>query len=120
MEVAEQRRQVDQPDRGHGADPQCAAQSPSHFVHSVHRGAGGIEGGARFGEQGGTGVGEVDPLRGALEQRGPQLLFEGLDRGRHPRLHDVELLRRPGEVPGFGHRHEVLQVAELHPKNHNL
>jgi hypothetical protein len=72
------------------------------------------QGSARFGEQGVTGRGEGDPPGAAHEQRGAQLLFEGADRGRESGLGDVEACRGAGEVALLGHRHERLELAELH------
>src|SRR4029453_6973628 len=67
-----------------------------------------------LGEQGQPGLGELDPSRATDEQGSPQLPLKGPDRGRQPRLDDVQPLGRPGEVAFLGRGHEMLELPQLH------
>ena len=95
-------------------DGEVAADETVHLVDRlsqiggcVQRGAGVREGRlARLGEPG-------DPA-GAVEQCGAQLVFQSPDLRADPGLADVHPLGRAGEVRLFGHRHEILELPQLH------
>ena len=58
--------------------------------------------------------GQRHARRGPLEQRQAELVFERLDLGRQRRLTYVQLLRRTGQVAGFGHGGETSEASEIH------
>ncbi|GGX75589.1 hypothetical protein GCM10010510_20300 [Streptomyces anandii JCM 4720] len=59
--------------------------------------------------------GERDVAPGPQEQIRAQFPLQRLDLLRQRRLGDMDHVRGPGEVPRLGHRHEVLELLELHP-----
>lgn len=61
-----------------------------------------------------AGGGEVDATIVADQQRGAEFLLQTADRRGQGGLHNVNFRRRPGEVQFFGHRDEMLQLAQFH------
>jgi hypothetical protein len=61
---------------------------------------------ARFGQQRATGVSQLDPVRGAVEQHHPELLLEVAHAGRNRGLHDVQPIGRASEAALLGNRDE--------------
>ena len=61
-----------------------------------------------------AGVGERDVAAGPAEQVRAQLPLQRLDLLGERGLGDVDPLGGPGEVPGLGDRHEVVELLELH------
>jgi hypothetical protein len=113
VEGAEQRRHVDELDRGERADADRAAQAAAHVVDGVAGVADGVERGPRPRQQRLTGVGQLDPLGGALEQAGAQLPLHRLDHGGDAGLDDVQTGRGAGEAALLGDGDEVFEVAQF-------
>lgn len=65
-------------------------------------------------EGGLAGGGEGGGAAGAVEELGPQFLFEAADLGADPGLADVDALGRAGEVLFFGDRDEVFELPQFH------
>lgn len=61
-----------------------------------------------------TGAGQLNTLRGAVEELGPHFRFEALERRGQSRLRDAEALGRAGHVTLGGDRDEVTQRREFH------
>lgn len=59
------------------------------------------------------GGGQLHAAGGPHQQSAYQLLLEGPDLTAEHRLGDVELFRRPAEVPVLGHRDEVPELAQI-------
>ncbi len=72
----------------------------------------------REGEQRLAGRGERDARRAALEQGGAEVRFEGVNLLTQRRLGHTDPLGRLGEMPDFGHCHEVSELLQLH--DHSL
>ncbi len=51
---------------------------------------------------------------GAVEERDPQFLFQGMDLLGHRRLGDVQLLRRTGKIERFGNSQKTGQLKCVH------
>jgi hypothetical protein len=114
------------PERGeerghtHSGDALLGAHGERAAQHALHRGH-GVPGRAdlgedplRLGQQGATGLRERDAAGGADEQRGPQLTFQGADRGGQARLRHHQPLRGTGEMLVLGDGDKVLKVAQFH------
>jgi hypothetical protein len=61
-----------------------------------------------------AGVGELDPITGAIEQGHANLGLQRLDLLCKGRLGHIEALGRAGEIQFLGDRQEVPQVTQLH------
>jgi hypothetical protein len=61
-----------------------------------------------------TGGRQRDAPAGAFDEPGSHPLFEGLDAGRHRRLHDVQASRGAREARLLGDGDEVLQQPRVH------
>ncbi len=115
MELPDQGRQIDKRCQAlNRPDPQLAALQA---LNSRHRLTGVARRGQhtpRLANQCPARGGHLDPARAALEQGRSQLLLERADRGRQPRLHDVETTRGAREVLLLRHRYDVLELPEIH------
>ncbi len=60
-----------------------------------------------------TGLGQLDVVRGPVQQLGSELLLEQPHLATERRLRDMQPLRRAGEVPLLGDGDEVLQPTEI-------
>jgi hypothetical protein len=69
---------------------------------------------ARFSEKHAACVGELDLATRAKEQLDAQFLFQRLDLLRKRGLRHVQPLGRAHEAQRLGHRHEVLQLPQVH------
>ena len=62
-----------------------------------------------------TGRQELDPTRGATEERNAELVLETADLAAERRLRDAEATRGAPDVSLFGDRHEIAQLVQAHP-----
>lgn len=115
VEFTEEHGEVDDPDRGYRAQPQCAAQSAADLAHRVRGLPCGVESGVGARQQGSTGIGEQHALGGAFQQRRAEFSLEVLDRGGDRGLDDVQPCGGTGEVRFLGDGDEVLELAQFHP-----
>ena len=60
------------------------------------------------------GVGQLQPVPAAGEQRRAQFLFQRLQAQRERRLGEIELLRRPGDVFFFRKGQDIFQLVPVH------
>lgn len=98
------------------AQPDPAAAQLDQFLHLVPGRVRVGQDAAGQREQGLTGVREGDVAPGPEEQIRAQLPLQCLDLLGKGRLGDMDQVRGPGEVPGLGDRHEVLELRELHDR----
>jgi hypothetical protein len=110
----EQRGQVDQRQRVHDADADRPAQATPYRVDRVARRVGRGEGPPRLGNQGRAGIGEFDPVGGALEQLRAELSFQRADRHGQRGLDQMYAAGRSREALLLGHGQEVLKMTKLH------
>lgn len=97
------------------AQPDPAAAQLGQFLHLV---SGGVRVGQDAPGQGQQRLARVrqrDVAPRAEKEVRPQLPFQRLDLLGQGRLGDMDQIGGPGEVPGLGDRHEVLELLELHP-----
>ena len=74
-----------------------------------------IEYGRAAVEQRATVLGRLDALAVAVEQAHADRMLQFRDRSRNVGLSGVEALRRLPHAAGLHHRHEDVQVLQLHP-----
>ena len=113
-ELGQRGREIDDAEGLDRADVQPAVQDAADsgdrvaaVLHSGQRAPGGRQ-------QGLAGGGERHLAVVAHEEGVAEFVFEGCDGGAQAGLADVHAGRSPGEVPLLGHRHELLQLPELH------
>ncbi|CAG6397181.1 hypothetical protein SCOCK_50230 [Actinacidiphila cocklensis] len=102
------------PDTLHGADRDLPSQLASYevdrrpgLVRRPQRRAGSRH--ERL-----TGRGQGDPVRGAVEQLGPQLLLKRAHRTGHRRLHDMQTPCRRREPSFLGDGDDNLHLTQIH------
>jgi hypothetical protein len=74
----------------------------------------------RFAEQVFTRGCQLERMSLTLQQRLPELIFEGFDLPAQGGLCQKYFLRGPTDVAGLGNGYEVTQLAQFHPRQHNL
>jgi hypothetical protein len=112
--------QVDDVQALEAADGQRPAQQP---LDGGDGGAGGVdraERAAGLDQQRPARLGQLDLPGAADEQRRAQLGLQRPDGRGQTRLGDVHAFGRPGEVALLGHRHEVLELTQLHDQSPKL
>ena len=114
MKAGQQVRDPERARGGHHAQPHAPAGQLAQLLdgvaHALHR----PQGGPRMGQDGGADLGEADLAAGAVQQRLAQLALELAHLGADPRLGDVHAGGRAREAGLLGHRHEVLELPQLH------
>ncbi len=114
LEIAQQRRQHVFGDGGAGADDQHAADVAGHLAH------GAFHFGVELKEAIGVfvhavaGVGEADPVMGAVEQAGVEIFLQLANLEGHGGLGHVQRLGRLGKAEQTGHRMKHLKSAIRH------
>lgn len=114
MKALDQRREIAKRRQTlHGANAQC---SPFEIANRRDRLAcvpDGLQGSFRLVEQNSSGVGQPDLTCAPDEQFGVKFFLEQPDRIKSG-LHNVHPLCGAGEVLLLGHRHEMLQLPNIH------
>jgi hypothetical protein len=111
VEGGEQDRQVERPERLHGADDQMAR---AHAGEVGKLGAGGVDlaqRALRMVDQEPPGVGERHAAGGPVDEREADLVLQPPDLLRERRLGDVHAGGRPGEVALLRKSYEIAQLA---------
>jgi len=114
VEFGEEGGQIHHGEGGNGAQGQGAPDLAGGGGHFVSQAAGGFLHLAGVGEKGAAGRGQGHPAGGALEEAGAQLLLQAGDLVAEGGLHRVAALGGPGEAAGFGHRHGIVDLAQVH------
>ena len=106
-------RQQVGPDRRKESDSQGARERVSVGTGECHHLIAGFENPARPRHDLLAGIGEGDMARLTLDELHSEVLLELLQLRRQGRLADEAALRRPPEMPGVRHRHQVAQILQL-------
>ncbi|SFR18443.1 hypothetical protein SAMN04488564_104817 [Lentzea waywayandensis] len=114
VEPRQHRGQVHHVQALEAADGQRAAQQPLDGGDGVPGRLDTAQRPPGLGQQGASGLGQLDLAGGAQEQRRAELHLQRPDRRRQRGLGDVHPARGPGEVAVLGDRDEVLKLSEFH------
>jgi hypothetical protein len=91
-----------------------ALLTPGRAPRRLYAVSDALEGGARIHNEAPASFGQFDAAREAAKQLNAEFTFERSDLMAERRLLDAEALGSAGDVPFFGNRNEVTEVAEFH------